>query len=231
MSIMKQFLRHPLMTGAVAASSPKLAHAMTENMGIEDASLIVEVGPGTGAITDAILPRMAEGAQLVLVELNPGLAASLSERYRGRPVHVVNGSAAELSQLIPGPSDVVISGLPWTVMVDAQQRRILDSMCEVLTQDGKLSTFAYLHAARIASAQQFNEHLADRFDSIERSSTVWANFPPAFVHRAGFPRLKSHSEFAPSGTAADSPEFAGRPPSKSMAHLHTAASLRANPYT
>ncbi|HWN34257.1 MAG TPA: methyltransferase domain-containing protein [Pseudonocardia sp.] len=191
MSIIAQFLRHPLRTGAVAASSARLARAMTEDIGIETASLIVELGPGTGAITDAILPRMGPKARLVLVELNPALAARMAARYPDPRVQVVQGSAADLVELVaPGTVDVVVSGLPWTVMPGAVQGRILRAVDEVLRPDGRFTTFAYLHAARTPLARQFLEQLAGQFGSQERGATVWSNLPPARVLRAAQPRAR-----------------------------------------
>jgi len=191
MSIIAQFLRHPLRTGAVAASSARLAGAMTENIGIETASLIVELGPGTGAITDAILPRMAPNARLVLVELNPALADRIAARYSDPRVRVVQGSAADLVELVtPGTADVVVSGLPWTVMPAAVQGRILRAVDEVLRPDGQFTTFAYLHAARTPLARQFVTQLGGLFGSLERGTTVWSNLPPARVLRAAQPRAR-----------------------------------------
>ncbi|MFD8814847.1 rRNA adenine N-6-methyltransferase family protein, partial [Streptomyces sp. NPDC059627] len=91
MSITTEFLRRPLMTGAVASSSRRLAYAMTEGIGLEQARTVAELGPGTGVFTDAILARLASGARLVAVELNPVLAARLTATRRDRRLTVVQG--------------------------------------------------------------------------------------------------------------------------------------------
>lgn len=184
MSITTEFLRRPLMTGAVAPSSRRLAYAMTEGAGLERARLVAELGPGTGVFTDAILARLGPDARLVAVELNPVLAARLSATRRDTRLTVVRGSAAELAAAVDGPVDAVVSGLPWTVMPQDRRRRILDAVTEVLASGGRFSTFAYLHAAWTPPARAFTAELACRFDRLERSKAVWANLPPAFVHRA-----------------------------------------------
>ncbi|MFI5963560.1 class I SAM-dependent methyltransferase [Streptomyces asoensis] len=184
MSITTEFLRRPLMTGAVAASSRRLAYAMTEGAGLERARLVAELGPGTGVFTDAILARLGPGARLVAVELNPVLAARLSATRRDTRLTVVRDSAAALAAAVDGPVDAVVSGLPWTVMPQDRRRRILDAVTEVLAPGGRFSTFAYLHAAWTPPARAFTAELACRFDRLERSTAVWANLPPAFVHRA-----------------------------------------------
>ncbi|MCX4409722.1 methyltransferase [Streptomyces sp. NBC_01764] len=173
MSITTEFLRRPLTTGAVAASSRRLAHAMTEGLGLERARIVVELGPGTGVFTDAILARLAPDARLVAVELNPVLAARLSATRRDTRLTVVGE-----------PVDAVVSGLPWTVMPRERRGQILDAVTEVLAPGGRFTTFAYLHAAWTPPARHFTAELACRFDRLERSAVVWGNLPPAFVHRA-----------------------------------------------
>jgi phospholipid N-methyltransferase len=184
MSITTEFLRRPLTTGAVAASSRRLAYAMTEGIGLEGARLVVELGPGTGVFTDAILARLAPDARLVAVELNPVLAARLSVTRRDTRLTVIRGSAAELAAVVGKPADAVVSGLPWTVMPREQRGHILDAVTEVLTPGGRFTTFAYLHAAWTPPARHFTAELSRRFIRLERSTVVWPNLPPAFVHRA-----------------------------------------------
>ncbi|MFJ9379600.1 class I SAM-dependent methyltransferase [Streptomyces sp. NPDC101455] len=184
MSITTEFLRRPLMTGAVAASSRRLAHAMTEGIGLEQARTVVELGPGTGVFTDAILARLTPDARLVAIELNPVLAARLSATRRDTRLTVIRGSAAELTATVGEPADAVVSGLPWTVMPREQRGHILDAVTEVLTPGGRFTTFAYLHAAWTPPARHLTAELVCRSDRLERSKAVWANLPPAFVHRA-----------------------------------------------
>ncbi|KRD12282.1 class I SAM-dependent methyltransferase [Streptomyces sp. Root264] len=184
MSITTEFLRRPLMTGAVAASSRRLAYAMTEGIGLERARIVAELGPGTGVFTDAILARLAPDARLVAVELNPVLAARLSATRHDPRLTVVQRTAAELAAAVGEPVDAVVSGLPWTVMPQDRRGHILDAVTEVLAAGGRFTTFAYLHAAWTPPARHFTAELARRFDRLERSRPVWTNLPPAFVHRA-----------------------------------------------
>ncbi|MFJ9908674.1 class I SAM-dependent methyltransferase [Streptomyces sp. NPDC101152] len=187
MSIMREFLRRPRLTGAIAPSSSTLAQAMTSGLGLDRAEVVVELGPGTGAITGAILRRLAPGARLVAVELNTVFARRLADRYQGSTVEVVQGSAEELATLVPYPVDVIVSGLPWTVMPHERQRRILDAAAGALGPSGRFSTFAYVHAAWTPPARRFAAELGARFSTVERSRVVWPNVPPAYVHRAAIP--------------------------------------------
>src|SRR6185503_18738237 len=71
---LKKFLRAPIQIGAVAPSSAGLAELITADIGLEQARLVVELGPGTGAFTGAIERRMRPDAKLVAVEVDPVFA-------------------------------------------------------------------------------------------------------------------------------------------------------------
>ena len=187
MSILTEFVAHPRWTGAVAASSAAFALAMTEKMELQRARTVVELGPGTGPITQAILSRLPSDGRLITVEINRRLAANLTRRYRDCPVDVVHGSAADLADFVDGPVDAVISGLPWPVMPELVQRRAWDAIGAVLSPGGRFATFAYLHAAWTPPARRLRKRLVATFGSVEQSPVVWRNAPPAFVHRATMP--------------------------------------------
>jgi phosphatidylethanolamine/phosphatidyl-N-methylethanolamine N-methyltransferase len=189
MSILTEFLRHPLLTGAIAPSSPALARMMTDGIGLEQARTVVELGPGTGVFTDAIRRRVAPGTRIVAIEINGHLAARLADRYRGEPVDVVHASAVHLVSLVDHPVDAVVSGLPWTVMAEPVRLRILDAVAEVLARTGSFTTFAYAHAAWTPPGRQFAGELRKRFAVTGTSRVVWRNLPPAFVHRATAPNI------------------------------------------
>ncbi|MFJ8790775.1 class I SAM-dependent methyltransferase [Streptomyces sp. NPDC102462] len=208
-SITTQFLRRPLMTGAVAASSRRLARAMTHRIGLEEARLVVELGPGTGVFTDVLLRLLPADARLVSIELNPRLAAHLAATRRDARLTVVNGAAAELAQAAGGPVDAIVSGLPWTVMPARERDRTLDAVGAGLAPGGRFTTFAYLHAAWTPPGRRLADGLRDRFGQVERGPVVWPNVPPAFVYRARCPRpaagdaRRAGSSAAAEGTRLD----------------------------
>ncbi|MEU6607292.1 methyltransferase domain-containing protein [Streptomyces shenzhenensis] len=187
-SITTQFLRRPLMTGAVAASSRRLARAMTHHIGPADARLVVELGPGTGVFTDALLRLLPADARLVSIELNPRLAAQLAATRHDPRLTVVHGAAADLAQAAGGPVDAIVSGLPWTVMPAGERERTLDAVAAGLVPGGPFTTFGYLHAAWTPPGRRLAAGLRDRFGLVERGPVVWPNVPPAFVYRARSPR-------------------------------------------
>lgn len=183
-SITTQFLRRPLMTGAVAASSRRLAAAMTRDIGLEKARLVVELGPGTGVFTEAVLRRIPPAARLVAIELNADLADRLAATHRDGRLGVVHGAAADLAEFADGPVDAVVSGLPWTVMPARTREHTLDAVAKSLAPGGRFTTFAYTHAAWTPPGRALATALRDRFPTVERTRTIWPNLPPAFVYRA-----------------------------------------------
>lgn len=190
MSIALAFLRHPRRTGAVAPSSPALAHRLTAPLALHRARTVVELGPGTGAVTAAIRARMHPDARLVAVELDPVLARRVRERFADERVDVHTASAADLPHLVDSPVDAVVSGLPWAAMRARERTEVLDAVTAVLRPGGGLTTFAYLHAAWSPPARRFAADLTTRFGDVRRSPVVWGNLPPAFVHHATAPRLR-----------------------------------------
>ncbi|GAB3134340.1 methyltransferase domain-containing protein [Amycolatopsis stemonae] len=182
MSITREFFRHPMLTGAIAPSSSRLAGTMTAGLGLERAARVAELGPGTGVFTEAVLALLRPEARLTAVEINPRFADGLRRRFP--QVDVVAGSAEHLA---PDGADVVVSGLPWTAMAADRQHGILDAVTAALAPNGRFTTFAYAHAAWTPPARRFAASLRSRFAVVERTSVVWRNLPPAFVYRAALP--------------------------------------------
>jgi len=179
------FVRDPGAVGAVAPSSLTLARAMVDDMGLEQARVVVELGPGTGAFTAVLLERVRADARVLAIEINPTFARDLRRSFPR--VEVVNDSAARLPELLAaagcGPADCVLSGLPWALFPEALQTRVLDAVTTALGSGGRFATFAYLHAAWLGPGRRLRALLRGRFARVARSRIVWTNVPPAFVYR------------------------------------------------
>ena len=90
----------PLHMGAVMPSSKLLARTMAEYVDVHATGPVVELGPGTGAITNALIEHGVDQKRLVLVEYNPGFCALLRDRYP--QAKVVQGDAYALRSLAQG---------------------------------------------------------------------------------------------------------------------------------
>mgnify|MGYP006302680487 CR=1 FL=1 len=178
-------LRHPRRTGAIAPSSRALSRALVSRMGIEQAGLVVEYGPGTGVVTREIAARMAPGATLLAVEANPTFCEELRGRFPGILVEQTTVSAlpALLERRGLGPVDVIVSGIPWTLMTAQERRRDLAATVQALREGGRFAMFLYKHGLVLPSAIDLMDRLGHAFARVERSRTVWSNLPPAVVLR------------------------------------------------
>src|SRR5690242_9870946 len=93
--LLGRFLRHPQTVGAIAPSSPVLARAMIKDVNFRGAVRIVELGPGTGSFTRAILERIGPLARFVAIELDPKFADEVRRQWP--TIECVNASAETLS--------------------------------------------------------------------------------------------------------------------------------------
>ncbi|WP_033288352.1 class I SAM-dependent methyltransferase [Amycolatopsis jejuensis] len=200
MSITREFFRHPMRTGAIAASSAQLAGMMTAGLGVESAHSVVELGPGTGVFTEAVLRLLRRDAHFTAVEINRHLVQELRDRFPR--LHVAEGSAEHVAAYVTMPVDVVVSGLPWTAMPAARQAAVLDAACGVLSPQGRFATFAYAHTAWTPPARRFAQLLRSRFAVVTRTSVVWQNLPPAYVYRAALPVRSGLDRYGQPASAA-----------------------------
>lgn len=182
---LKVFLRAPSRTSAIVPSSPWLAERMIEDVQLEQANVVVELGAGTGAFTRAIQRELHPAAVFVAVEINPLFANHLHRRYPR--VNVVNDSAERLGEHLQSlghtSADCVLSGLPWAGFTGEEQKRVLGAVLDILRPGGYLTTYAYNHVAWLPGGRRFRKLLRSSFDSVTTTRTEWRNLPPAFVYR------------------------------------------------
>ncbi|WP_297810634.1 methyltransferase domain-containing protein [uncultured Helicobacter sp.] len=178
------YLANPKRTGALCSSSQYLAEMITKNIGIEQASNIIEIGPGMGAFTKVILRKKTDLAQFFAVEINPKIAQKLHKRFPN--LDVALGSAEFLETIMQerqmSSADVIVSGIPWALLNQVTQKCILENIYNVLKPGGYFATFAYILPTM--GARRFRKIIyGDKiFSEIKRSKIVWNNIPPAFVY-------------------------------------------------
>src|SRR6201997_2264861 len=80
---LRSWIEKPLHMGAVMPSGKLLARTMAQyvDVDVDSTAPVVELGPGTGAITNALIERGVDQKRLVLVEYDPGFCALLRDRY------------------------------------------------------------------------------------------------------------------------------------------------------
>lgn len=183
---LREFLRAPGQLGSMFTSSRALARAMVEHIGIEQAGVVIELGPGPGPVTEQILARIPPGCRFLAIERNAELAAALRRRFPA--LDLIEDDAANLLELCrqrdigPGSVDCVVSGLPFLLFPRLLQRRILSQIVAVLRPGGWLSQVT-LGSEMLPATRRFRCVLEHHFVRVERAGPVLTNLPPAFVYR------------------------------------------------
>ncbi|MEV0397132.1 class I SAM-dependent methyltransferase [Polymorphospora rubra] len=188
---LREFLRAPTRTAAVAPSGTALADQMALPIPERGDPVVVELGPGTGAFTRAIGQRLGGRGQHLAVELNPTMADHLADRFPG--VQVARGEAGQLPQILATYGidrvDVIVSGLPWFAYTTNDGRPpLVHTLASVLTPQGVLTQFAYTWTRWAPPARRLLHGLRGGFEEVVSGRTVWANLPPATVYFARRPR-------------------------------------------
>ena len=170
---MREFLRHPRQIGALCPSSPVLARRIA-SLVPQGKGLVVELGPGGGAVTAALLRHGVAAKDLVLVERSDALARQLSRRFP--TVRLIHGDAAQLASfelLRCHRVRAIVSSLPMRSLPAQQVRQILDQVSAIASPRTVFIQFSYaLHASYLGMAQGFER---------EYTHLVWRNLPPARV--------------------------------------------------
>jgi len=171
-----EWLRSPRSVGAIAPSSGYLAHAITKGLSKTDGP-VLELGPGTGVFTRALMERGVLPEQIAAIEASEGFAITLAGQLSR--VTVIHGDAASISQLTPfGPSGaaLIICGLPLLSMPPAKVLRILSGCMRSLRQDGEVRLFTYGPRCPVSKVIRVRLGLVAR-----RVAFVPMNIPPASV--------------------------------------------------
>lgn len=175
---LREWIAHPQRTGAVAPSSPMLASAMARWLPRNPESYVLELGPGTGAVTGALLKHGLREDRLIAIERNPSLAKLLRKRFAN--AQILTGDAWEMDTLLeelPKPVKsvgAVISSLPLLNFPKQQADALAQKIRTLLEPRGRWVQYSY-HIIKDRSRG------ADDFRLIA-SKIVWLNIPPARVH-------------------------------------------------
>ena len=177
----RQWLKNPLGVAAVSPSSPQLARQMIAALPPR-ATRLIELGGGTGAITEQLLAYGIPPADLMVLELNEAMHQTLRQRFPDIRLHLANAAdvqriARDSGFLDVGPADAVISGLGILSMPKPLQREIVGEAFACLRPDGRFVQFTYGPASPVA-----REVLDDLQLIARRASFTWWNVPPATVY-------------------------------------------------
>jgi phosphatidylethanolamine/phosphatidyl-N-methylethanolamine N-methyltransferase len=175
MQFIRTWIEKPLSTGAVMPSGRALARTMARYVDPDETGPVIELGPGTGPVTEALVEQGVDPARLILVEFNPDFCRLLRTRYP--EATVVQGDAYRLRRLlgtyVREPASAVVSGLPLvTKPLRTRLRLIWDAMA-LLAPAAPFVQFTYAMVPPIPKALSGIK--------AEASELIWMNLPPARV--------------------------------------------------
>ena len=171
----QEWLQAPLITASVTPSSRFLANAMARWANPNSKHFVLELGPGTGAVTQALLKRGVAENKIVCVENNPKMASVLSKRFPR--THILSGDAREFDKLLQEKFgdvecvEAVISSLPLKNFPADEAENLSNKIRMILRPRGKWVQYSY-------NLKREHPKGSERFDLI-RSDVVWFNIPPA----------------------------------------------------
>lgn len=182
---LSHFRKNPRTVGAIAPSSQRLARTMLDGLTLEPGMRIVELGPGTGAITGEIARRLSAGTSCLAIDIDPVFAARVAARWP--QIDTVCDRAERLIEILRGrnllPVDHIVSGLPFASLPGGATGAIVAAIAAALRPGGTFTTFQYIHAYGLPPAMHVRRTLSGLMGTRPTFATVLGNLPPAFVIR------------------------------------------------
>ena len=174
---LKTWFESPRLTGAVSPSGRFLARAMARAVGPAREGLVVELGPGTGPVTRALLEQGVPPAQLILVEYEAAFCRLLAKRFPD--VHVLQGDAFTLQRTLADWSDqpirAIVSSLPLLNQPLARRTALIEDAFALMAPGGVFVQFTYGMASPVPRPAGVS------YFSAQATAPIWLNLPPARV--------------------------------------------------
>jgi phospholipid N-methyltransferase len=172
LTFLKGFLQRPREVGSVIPSSGFLEQRLRRVIDAAHTRTVVELGPGTGGTTRAVLAALPADARLLAIDTNPAFVREL-QGIRDPRLQVAEGSAADLAALIraeglPAP-DIVFSGIPFSTLPPDVAHGILESVWAALAPGGRFTAYQFRDAVCRQGRAVMGEPLVE---------CEWVNLPP-----------------------------------------------------
>ncbi len=166
------------MVGSMVPSSRFLSRKMLDDLNLDKAECIVELGPGTGVITDIIIDKMGPETKLLIIELNPTFYKNLQKRVKDNRITIKQGSATDIGTFLREAdlpkADYIISSLPLAALQSMIRKRIILQSKNQLKDNGQFIQYQY--------TLQSLQLLKKAFEKVVVRHCI-LNVPPAFVYK------------------------------------------------
>lgn len=177
----KAWVENPTATGAVSPSGKSLARAMARKVDISIPGPVIELGPGTGPVTQALIEHGVDPARLILIEYDPAFCKMLKRKFPG--VKVIQGDAYHIAETLgelatAEPAASIVSSLPLLNRPEADRVGLLREAFELMDPRGNFIQFTYGMVSPVPRRTKSGENVAFTANA---SAPVWLNLPPARV--------------------------------------------------
>lgn len=171
---LRSWVERPLVTGAVTPSGKMLARTMASYLDPAVSGPVIELGPGTGPVTEAILRRGVPEEQLILIEFNADFCRLLGKRFPAATV--LQGDAYNVPELLAGRSEgaaaAIVSSLPLFTKPLPVRMKLLNDAFGLMQNGAPFVQFTYSPVSPIPKSDAYTS---------QPSGRVWWNLPPARV--------------------------------------------------
>lgn len=176
-------MANPRTVGALLPSSRELARAMVRGLELEAGQVVLELGPGTGALTTQIHRLLPDPRLYLGIEQEPRFVEILRQSFP--ELHFIHGRAEEAEALCERcgvrSARVILSGLPFANQRAWEQDRILENVGRLLPDGGTFRTFQYFHGYALPTAVRFRRKMHELTGRRHRRQPLLGNVPPAYV--------------------------------------------------
>lgn len=178
LAFLRGFLDRPKEVGSIIPSSRFMEKRIVNTAELKQVDLAIELGPGTGGTTRALLDAMAPDATLLAIEINPDFVGLLNQTIRDDRLIVHQGSAAEIPTALEerglGQPEVILSGIPFSTMDRELGLSILQSVYDALPIGGRFVAYQFRDRVETLGKNVFGQ---------ARVQTELLNVPPMRVYR------------------------------------------------
>lgn len=169
----RETVRNPRVMGTCWSSSPNLANAIADFVP-DKKGIVIELGSGTGIVTEALLNKGIAAERLIAIEQSPELTKHVRKRCPN--VRVINGDALDLENLLGDDFKrvtTIVSSLPFRSLPHTVRHGIIKQIDQTLPKNGLLIQFTYDLTGRSMSLPHHLKPVSHKI--------IWGNFPPARI--------------------------------------------------
>jgi len=174
LNFIRGLIARPKNVGAIAPSSPALAKAIAREVDPKVSGPVLELGPGTGVVTEALIERGVSEDRLVAIEYDREFAELVARRFPR--AKILRGDAFQFAKLLDGvvdqPYAAVISGLPLLNFPPETRRALIEAALDRLQPGAPYIQFSYGTRPSIPPTDRY---------TVKRAAVIWLNLPPARV--------------------------------------------------